>query len=166
MRESEYLIPKDDLLKRLKGVPTLSHFEDEDLQVLIRYSKIRQYDSGDAIIKEDHHDTWLFFLISGVVRITKKGKDIATLNKTGDIFGEMGIIEDSVRSASAFAVEDTVCLAANASDVDTISGSDRYAFGYVLYRLFSQFLAKRLRLTTEKLIQETEEGVDLTFEWE
>ena len=117
------------------------------------------------IIKEDHHDTWLFFLISGMIRITKKGKHIATLEKTGDIFGEMGIIEDSVRSASAYAIEDTVCLAANASDVDTISGSDRHAFGYVLYRLFSQFLAKRLRLTTEKLIQETDEGVDLTFEW-
>ena len=48
MRESEYLIPKDDLLNRLKSVPTLSPFEDEDLQVLIRYSKIRQYDPGDV----------------------------------------------------------------------------------------------------------------------
>jgi len=58
-----------------------------------------------------------------------------------------------------------IVVAANASDVDTISGSDRYAFGYVLYRLFSQFLAKRLRLTTERLIKETDDGVDLAFEW-
>jgi len=165
MRESEYLIPKDDLLRKLKSVPTLSPFKDEDLQILILYSKIRQYDPNELIIKEDSQDAWLFFLISGKVKITKKGKDIALLEQPGDIFGEMGIIEDSVRSASVYAVNETVCLAANASDVDTLSGSDRHAFGYVLYRLFSQFLAKRLRLTTEKLIKETDEGVDLTFEW-
>ena len=165
MRESEYLLPKEDLLKRLKSVPTLMPFKDEDLQVLIRYSKIRQYDPDEVIIKEDSHDSWLFFLISGKVKITKAEKDIAVLEQTGDIFGEMGIIEDSVRSASVYAVDETVCLAANASDVDTLSGSDRYAFGYVLYRLFSQFLTKRLRRTTERLIKETDEGVDLTFEW-
>ena len=165
MRESDYLIPKEDLLKKLKNVPTLSPFRDEDLQILIRYSKIRQYDPDELIIKEDSHDTWLFFLFSGKVKIVKKGKSLAILKQTGDIFGEMGIIEDSVRSASVYAVDETVCLAANASDVDTLSGSDRFAFGYVLYRLFSQFLAKRLRRTTEKLIKETDEGIDLTFEW-
>jgi CRP/FNR family transcriptional regulator, cyclic AMP receptor protein len=165
MRESEYLIPNGDLLKRLKKVPTLSIFDSQDLQILIRYSKIRHYDSDERIIQEGKRDTWLFFIISGKVNIVKKKKTVAVLDQVGDIFGEMGIIEDSVRSASVYAVEDTVCLAANAMDVDTLSGTDKLAFGYVLYRLFSQFLANRLRFTTEKLIEETGEGVDFNFEW-
>jgi len=165
MRESEYLIPNGDLLKKLKNVPTLSIFDAQDLHILIRYSKIRHYDPDERIIKEGKRDTWLFFIISGKVKIVKKRKEVAVLDQVGDIFGEMGIIEDSVRSATVYAVDNTVCLAANAMDVDTLSGTDKFAFGYVLYRLFSQFLANRLRITTEKLIEETGEGVDFNFEW-
>lgn len=91
--------------------------------------------------------------------------DLTVLDEVGDIFGEMGVIEDSVRSASVYAVDETVCLAANASDVDRLSGHDEFAFGYVLYRLFSQFLANRLRLTKEKLIEEIGEGVDFALDW-
>ena len=165
MRESEYLIPSGDLLHKLKNVPTLSPFDAEDLQVLILYSKIRQYAPEERIIEEGKRDTWLFFIISGKVKIVKKGRELAVLDRIGDIFGEMGIIEDSVRSASVYAVDETVCLAANAMDVDRLSGTDKFAFGYVLYRLFSQCLATRLRLTSEKLIEEIGEGVDFNFEW-
>lgn len=165
MRESDYLMPSGELLHKLKNVPTLSAFDTEDLQILILYSKIRQYDPEELIIEEGKRDTWLFFIISGKVKIVKKGRELAVLDQVGDIFGEMGIIEDSVRSASVYAVDETVCMAANASDVDRLSGADKFAFGYVLYRLFSQFLANRLRLTTEKLIEEIGEGVDFNFNW-
>ena len=128
----------------------------------------KTYDEGEVIFNEDSMEDGLFIIISGSVETSKtvQGRRfvIETL-QPGDIFGEMGIIEDSVRSASVYAVEETVCLAANAMDVDRLSGTDKFAFGYVLYRLFSQCLANRLRSTSEKLIEEIGEGVDFNFEW-
>ena len=165
MRESDYLMPSGELLHRLKNIPTLSPFDKEDLQILILHSKIRQYAPEERIIEEGRRDTWLFFIINGKVKVVKRGRELAVLDQVGDIFGEMGIVEDSVRSASVYAAEETVCLAANAMDVDRLSGADKFAFGYVLYRLFSQCLAHRLRRTTERLIEEIGEGVDFNFEW-
>ncbi|RJQ49529.1 MAG: cyclic nucleotide-binding domain-containing protein [Desulfobacteraceae bacterium] len=163
MRESEFLIPSGDLLGKIRNVPTLSGFRSEDLKILIRYSKVRLYEPEERIIEEGGRDTWLFFMIHGKVKIVKNGTELAVLDKAGDIFGEMGMIEHSARSASAYAVEETVCLAFNAADVDTLTGKNRLAFGYVLYRLFSQCLATRLRLTTEKLIEAAGAGAAIPY---
>ena len=59
MRESEYLDGSTKLINKLKGIPTLSAFSKEDLQVLIRFSKLRTYESGELIIKEGSYDRWL-----------------------------------------------------------------------------------------------------------
>ena len=165
MRESDYLKADSDLMRKLKTIPTLIPFKEEDLEVLVLHSKIRTYEEEEVIFEEGSNDRWLFFMISGKVRVVKQGKELATMACLGDIFGEMGIIDGSARSASVYAVEETNCLAANASDVDNLSGSDRVTFGYVLYRLFSQILANRLRLANEHLIEKSEEGEDLNFEW-
>ena len=69
MRESEYLDGSTTLIKNLIGIPTLSVFTKEDLQVLIRFSKLRTYESGELIIKEGNYDRWLYFIISGSVKV-------------------------------------------------------------------------------------------------
>ena len=165
MRESEYLDGSTKLINKLKGIPTLSAFTKEDLQVLIRFSKLRTYESGELIIKEGSYDSWLYFIISGSVKVVNQGVDIAVMENLGDIFGEMGIVSETARSASVFAMEEAVCLAANASDVKNLTGRDKHAFGYVLYRLFAQILADRLRLTNKKLVKLKGEGEDVKFEW-
>ncbi|HIJ56707.1 MAG TPA: cyclic nucleotide-binding domain-containing protein [Deltaproteobacteria bacterium] len=150
MRESEYLDGSMKLINKLRGIPTLSVFTKEDLQVLIRFSKLRSYESGELIIKEGSYDCWLYFIISGSVKVVNQGVDIAVMENLGDIFGEMGIVSETARSASVFAMEEAVCLAANASDVENLTGRDKQAFGYVLYRLFAQILADRLSALIRK----------------
>ncbi|MEE8285467.1 MAG: hypothetical protein V3R72_02105, partial [Gammaproteobacteria bacterium] len=44
------------------------------------------------------------------------------------------------------------------SYIDRLSGHDRMAFCYVLYRVFSEILANRLRRTSEELIKAKEEN--------
>ena len=106
-------------------------------------------------------DCWIYFLVSGGVRIVKHGEVLSVLNRTGDLFGEMGVIDGSPRSASVYAIDETVCLATDASYVDRLSGNDRVAFCYILFRVFAESLASRLRLTSEELIRVKEELVKI-----
>ena len=64
----------------------------------------------------------------------------------------MGAIECAPRSATAVAHGDTVCLATDIYYIEQLSGMDKLAFGYVIYRVFASVLASRLRTTTSELV--------------
>ena len=161
MIESDYLKGNISFLEKLREIPTLSNFSEEELKGLLELSRIRKYEPGELILEEGFFDSWIYFLVSGKVKIVKHGEDVSTLQRVGDIFGEMSIIDGSPRSASVYAVDKTVCLATDASYIDRLSENDRIAFCYVLYRIFSEILADRLRLTTEELVKEKEENKKL-----
>ncbi|MFH1990927.1 MAG: cyclic nucleotide-binding domain-containing protein [Pseudomonadota bacterium] len=166
MIESEYLKDNVEMIQKLRQMPTLELFDEKSLKGALQLSKIRQYGPGELIIKEDSYDDRIYFLISGQVRIEKDGKELSVLKRGGDVFGEMGVIDGSARSASAYAVGDVVCLAIDASYIDRLSGNDKIAFGYILYRVFAESLANRLRLTSEELIRLKEEILRLQSEKE
>ncbi len=153
MKETTFLDKSESMLENLRNIDVLEPFEDQELYRLLEMSKIRKYKAGEMILEEGRSDTWLYFLILGRIRISKKGKEVVVLTKKGEIFGEMGAMDASRRSASAHAVTDTVCLATDMFYIEKLSGTDKVAFGYVLYRLLAEILSRRLRMTTEALIQ-------------
>ena len=157
MIESEYLKDNQAIIQKLKNMPTLELFDEKSLQGALQLSKIRKYQPQERILEEGSFDNRIYFLVSGSVRIEKHGKELTVLKRGGDVFGEMGVIDGSARSASAYAVDETVCLATDASYIDRLSGQDRFAFGSILFRVFAESLANRLRLTNEELIKAQEE---------
>lgn len=152
MQETSFLDGATNMLDNLKSMPVLEQFEDQELTKLLEMSKIRKYKPGECIVQEGRSDTWIYFLMYGQIQITKKGKEIALLTEKGDIFGEMGALERSRRSASAHALTDTVCLATDIFYLEKLTGNEKVAFGYVFYRLMTDILSRRLRQTTDALI--------------
>lgn len=128
-------------------------FQDDELRNLMSMSKIRKYRPGEKIFTQSSSDTWLYFLVYGKVRLMKDSKPVALLTNRGEVFGEMGAIECAPRSASAVAVGETVCLATDIYYIEGLSGTEKAAFGYVIYRVFSGVLAQRLRATTNQLME-------------
>ncbi len=153
MIESDYLKQTDKLMIDLRKIPTLKSFDEKELNMLLNMSKIRKFKQGEPICKEGHHDSWVYFLVNGKVQIVKRDKDLMVLERRGEVFGEMGPIDGSPRSASVYAVENTICLATDAFYIDKLKGQDKIAFGYVLYRLFAEILARRLRVSNRKLVK-------------
>jgi CRP/FNR family transcriptional regulator, cyclic AMP receptor protein len=110
---------------------------------------IQRYSDGDTIISEGVISNNACVLLSGKVKITKKFEKktvvISTLKK-GDVFGEMGLIANSLRSANVSAVGEV-----------TIGIIDKERFDALLeevpedLRLVFSALVERLRITTEKL---------------
>ncbi len=153
MQETTFLDNNETMMENLKNIPVLEHFDDNELNKLLEMSKIRKYKAGECIVQEGRSDTWLYFLMYGKIQISKQGKELAALTRKGEVFGEMGALDSSRRSASAHAVTDTVCLATDIFYLEKLSGNEKLAFGYVFYRLMSEILSRRLRQTTEELIK-------------
>ena len=82
----------------------------------------------------------------------KKNKEVSILQRKGDVFGEMRFIDSSPRSASVYADADVACIAVDTEYVDKLTGNDKLALGYIMYRVFSEILADRLRSLTKELI--------------
>ena len=151
MIQSNYLEENEKLLKSLKKIPTLGQFRESELRILLKKSKIRKYRKGERIIKEGSTGAWIYILVYGKVEILKNGRVITTSSRRGEIIGEIGAIDGAARSASVMAAEDTVCLAADTHQIKRMSGEDQLTFGYILYRVFAETLAERLRVTTQEL---------------
>lgn len=92
MIESEYLTDDSGLTEKLRKMSTLKDFQVEHLKGMLRLSKIRKYDPEELIIEEGTNDSWVYFLVSGKVRVVKHGVEINILDQAGEVFGEMGII--------------------------------------------------------------------------
>ena len=156
MLESKYLKDNLENIQKLLGISALRNFETRSLQKLLRLSRIREYEDCELIIKEGDLDPWLYFLLSGKIRISKENLEINTIDKKGEIFGEMRIVDFMQRSASVVAVGKTTCLAVDTSAKNRISAQDptdeKLDFLLLLYRIFAEYMSIRLRATNEELI--------------
>jgi CRP/FNR family cyclic AMP-dependent transcriptional regulator len=161
MFESKYLKNNIQNIQRLMTIPALKHFETSNIGKLLRLSKIREYEHGELIIKEGELDPWLYFLLSGQIRIEKKGKTIATIDQKGEIFGEMRIVDSLSRSASAYAEGKTICLAVDTSAKERLVNDDgrdeKLDFLLLLYKIFAEYMSIRLRLTNDELVKAKKE---------
>lgn len=158
MIESKYL--KDDIknIQQLCTIPALKSFETKDLAKLLKLSKIRQYADGEIVIEEGATDQWLYFLLSGKIRISKNGVHICTIDNTGEVFGEMRIIDGLSRSTSIHAEGKTTCLAVDTAAKHRLDSDDEAAsLLALLYKVMTEYVSIRLRLSNEKLIEAQQE---------
>ena len=157
MIESKYLKQNIENIQKLLSISALKNFETKNLSKLLRLSKIRQYEDGETIIAEGDFDPWLYFLLSGRIRVAKEGVTISRIDKQGEIFGEMRVIDERSRSASVYAEGQTVCLAVDTAAHDRIAAQgdkdETLDFLLLLYRIFAEYMTARLRLTNEELIK-------------
>lgn len=154
MKESNYLKDSIENIQKLFSIPALSKFETKSLGRLIRQSKVRQYEDGECIIREGDNDKWIYFLLDGAIRISRKNVDITTISKHGEMFGEMQFLDNLSRSASVFASGPTTCLAVNTEVTDRLpTAGEAGNFLLLLYRATSEYVSVRLRITTDELVK-------------
>jgi CRP/FNR family cyclic AMP-dependent transcriptional regulator len=151
MSRSEFLKSNDELIKLLKQFPVLKDAGNRDFDGLLKSGDLITYHAGELIFQEGSDDSRVYFLVSGQVRVVKHGRELMVLRRTGDFVGKMGTIEGLVKSASVYAIGPCTCLAIDISKIDWLSDSDSLAFKYLIFRVFSEVIAKHLKITTEEL---------------
>ncbi len=102
----------------------------------------RSYPKNTMVFSECQPGQELYIIQKGSVKITKIVNDnevMLALLKPGDIFGEMSLLEDKPRSASAIAHEDAVLLAVNKANFKRMVSSQPQ----IITRL-TQLLSERI----------------------
>ncbi|GAA4694340.1 MFS transporter [Nocardioides conyzicola] len=97
-----------------------------------------RYAAGDVILREGEGADRFYVIALGMVEVTQAGRVLRT-ERTGDYFGEIGLLRDVPRTASVTATADTVVLALSRADflaaVSGVHDSARIAEDVVARRL-------------------------------
>ncbi len=119
---------------------------------------VREYPAGMVVIEEGAYETCAFIILSGTAEVFKKTGDgevgLATLG-VGQVFGEMGLIEDRARSASVRAKSD---LKVRAIDRETFNRllSTKPAMLIPIMRSLFERLRQASEMLAEKAVCEGE----------
>ena len=135
------------LFYNFKKDPILKVLSLADLVELFELSPLQEYDNGEYIIKQGELDDLMFILLSGEMEIVRDKTVINTLDKIGEVVGEMRLISNEKRSASVRAKGRVECLAINTSYLD----GQRTSPKSILFYIFSRILARRLKIENQRL---------------
>ncbi|MGO9418256.1 Crp/Fnr family transcriptional regulator [Roseiarcus sp.] len=103
------------------------------------------FKAGETIIREGDEGDTAYFIVSGAVEVLvgAGGRRVGTLH-TGEVFGEMSLIEPGPRSATIVAQTDVECLATTYEEfVASLEDNPERAVA------FMKVLVRRLRQTNE-----------------
>jgi CRP/FNR family cyclic AMP-dependent transcriptional regulator len=87
------------------GSAHVARVSDSTSRLLLSMKGNTLYPAGKAIFSEGDKGVCMFFVQDGTVELRVGGKPVQTI-ETGAFFGEMALIDDAPRSASAHAVTD------------------------------------------------------------
>jgi CRP-like cAMP-binding protein len=135
------------LAERVRAFHGLAPAEVEE--VLGRAEKC-SFDPDMLIVKEGSGGSFMYIIIDGEARVTKKGRnhdvELARLGPT-DSFGEMALVDNETRSASVQALSPCILVR-----LDDKAINARPEIGLKVYRNISRVLANRLRTADEALV--------------
>jgi CRP-like cAMP-binding protein len=106
----------------LRQVPLFVRLEPEDLQSIAEISVERFFEPGDALVREGEIGDELFVIVEGSVRVTKHSNGDERLLRrlsSGDHLGELAILREQPRSATAVAEDKPVRVLALRGDALT-----------------------------------------------
>ncbi|UGQ45479.1 Crp/Fnr family transcriptional regulator [Massilia endophytica] len=100
--------PTQNVQVHLRKIPLLADLSDEDMARIKPELRFRQYAKRDVVLQKGGAGDGLLFLLSGqmqVIDVTEDGRAIGLrMLAPGDFFGEIAVINNSVRTASVVAM--------------------------------------------------------------
>jgi CRP/FNR family transcriptional regulator, cyclic AMP receptor protein len=96
----------------LRKIPLLANLSDEDMERVRADIRARQYNKRDVVLQKGAAGDSLLFLLSGqlqVIDVTEDGRAIGLrMLAPGDFFGEIAVINGTMRSASVVALSNVL----------------------------------------------------------
>lgn len=143
-----------DALETLRAVPLFEHLRTIQLKKILRIMHERTYQAGEVIFREGDPGAGMFIIRHGAVNIVIRMPDgaekvIAEMTDR-QFFGEMALLEDVPRSATAVATQKTRLLGFFEPDLESLLERDAAVGSRVCWNL-AKLMANRLRAMNETL---------------
>lgn len=106
----------------IMGCPFLLPLNARERNVLLSFCHSRDYRAGETIYESGDPATGLYFIVSGKVRIQTlfEQQTVSTSLGSPEVFGVLGLTQDSARMATARAETDAQLLGFFRSDFETL----------------------------------------------
>jgi len=151
---------EEGIFALLKQVPIFSDLTARELVEIEKIVHRRKYKKGELIICKGDPGLGMYIVVEGSVEIVDEDKKagqrrLASLTK-GSFFGDLALLDESPRSASATASEDSEIIGFFRPEfLDLISRKPKLGLKVVL--ALARVVGERLRRTNELLIKIPEE---------
>lgn len=138
-----------DLLSIIKGVELFRGLDDDQLQRLAGISQRETYGEDDLIFAEGSPGDSLYIIVKGEVEVQMRDEQgayhAALYLGVGQVFGEVALLDEGVRSAAiAAATPDTVVYRITRAAFQDLCAAD-LALGFLMMRNLALDLAFKLR---------------------
>jgi CRP-like cAMP-binding protein len=143
-----------EIVELLGRVPVFSTLEHEDLERVAALAVPRAFESGQVVFREGDASDTCYVVRSGRARAVREHSDGRTITLAtfgpGDIFGELAMFEDELRSATVEAVQATSVVAVLGPDMRRLM----VEHPEISIRLVVA-LGRRLRETNDRLAKQS-----------
>jgi len=134
----------------LKHSQVFSEVSSESLRVVARELQEEKFQEGERVFMINERGDHMYYIASGSIGICIEedpdSHNYVTTLVEGQCFGEMGMLDDKPRSATAHVLEDSILLVLDKSRLlDLISKNPELAFGML------RSLSLRLRETNQRV---------------
>jgi CRP/FNR family transcriptional regulator, cyclic AMP receptor protein len=128
----------------------LNKLSDDDVEWLSLAGDRQLLDVGTTLIRQGEPIEALIFVLDGQVSVSIEGLGEVALLGSGEILGEMSLVDESPPSATVTVVAPTQILAVDKQRlVDRLESNAAFAARF--YRAIAMFLSIRMRSTVQRL---------------
>lgn len=143
-----------NVIDTLKNVPIFRELKNSEIRIIERIVHHRYFKPQEVIFWEGEPGVGMYIIQNGEVGIYR-GRDTAGEEelirlKSGDFFGEMALLNEEPRSASAVALNNCHIIGLFRPDLFGLF-ERKPSFGVKVLLKLSDMIAKRLRMTNEEL---------------
>lgn len=147
----------------LKLCPIFNHLTSRELRKVSALVYERRYQIGEFLFEKEQPGTAMFIIKSGLVKIVIPGRadeevELATIIPE-DFLGELALLDETPRSASAKAVEKTEALAFFREDLNEMLETNP-AIASKIFRDLAIIIGQRLKVSNEQLYFRSIEHAD------
>lgn len=145
---------QDIIIEILHKLPLFSELHSAAIKELTMLAEERLFHQGETIFEENTNGDSIMVIVSGEVRITQRarvsGEETLTVLRKGDFFGEMALLKELPRSATAIAHSDTCMLEISRDKFKRFIEKDTASSIKILFTL-ARILSARLREADVKI---------------
>lgn len=110
----------------LRTVPMFAELSEADLEKLLSLAARKRYPKDGVVFFENEAGDSLFMIALGRIKVTILGDDgreiILSVLSPGEFFGEMALLDNEPRSATAIAAEDSELLCLSRAEFEAVLG--------------------------------------------